>query len=218
MAAGMMVEAGQGNQLRIRRLKPDRHGAERFYRFLGAELTFHGGLAKSGETLRHRVSVNGQMEHGGTRLCSFEYVCQVGDELRLSVRDAQVGFFTRAELATGGGVRWNPAPAAPPPDTPWDGPHATPVRTSFRPAQVLAFTEGRPEDCFGPRWKPQRQADLAPRVSSGCLSMIHDVNQFHPRGGPWGRGLLRASATVRPDDWFFSAHFPNDPCMPDSLT
>ena len=49
------------------------------------------------------------------------------------------------------------------------------------------------------------------------MLFLDEVTDFDPRGGPWGRGYLRARSELAPDDWFFDGHFKNDPCMPGTL-
>jgi 3-hydroxymyristoyl/3-hydroxydecanoyl-(acyl carrier protein) dehydratase/1-acyl-sn-glycerol-3-phosphate acyltransferase len=49
------------------------------------------------------------------------------------------------------------------------------------------------------------------------MRLLDRVTEFDPRGGPWGRGYLRAESELHPDDWFLQGHFKNDPCMPGTL-
>ena len=49
------------------------------------------------------------------------------------------------------------------------------------------------------------------------LRMISDVNFYAPEGGPHGLGYIEGSIAVRPDFWFFDAHFLEDPVWPGSL-
>jgi acyl transferase domain-containing protein/3-hydroxymyristoyl/3-hydroxydecanoyl-(acyl carrier protein) dehydratase len=49
------------------------------------------------------------------------------------------------------------------------------------------------------------------------LRMIDRVDLFVPDGGPAGLGLVRASKDVNPEEWFFKAHFYQDPVWPGSL-
>src|SRR5207248_3797398 len=43
------------------------------------------------------------------------------------------------------------------------------------------------------------------------LRMIDDVELFVPDGGPHGLGYIRGKKVVNPVDWFFKAHFHQDP-------
>jgi acyl transferase domain-containing protein/3-hydroxymyristoyl/3-hydroxydecanoyl-(acyl carrier protein) dehydratase len=47
--------------------------------------------------------------------------------------------------------------------------------------------------------------------------MMDDVEVYAPNGGPRGLGFLRAVKQVDPDEWFFKAHFYQDPVWPGSL-
>ena len=47
--------------------------------------------------------------------------------------------------------------------------------------------------------------------------MIDRIDLFVPDGGPHGLGLIQGSKAVRPEEWFFKAHFHQDPVMPGSL-
>ncbi|MEU6253481.1 beta-ketoacyl synthase N-terminal-like domain-containing protein [Streptomyces sp. NPDC047043] len=218
MPAGLMVEAGQADLLLISRLGADlQDGAgDRVYRLLGCELTFHGSPPTPGETLSFEIRIVGHGEHDGVRLFFFEYDCHVGDELRLTVRDGQAGFFTDAELAGTGGVLWDPEAEAPntplPPQTQLHAPRGT-----FGPDAVRAFAEGRPYDCFGPRLRATRAHVCTPRIAADRMLLLGEVTELDPTGGPFGRGYLRAETPIGPEDWFFAGHFKDDPCMPGTL-
>jgi 3-hydroxymyristoyl/3-hydroxydecanoyl-(acyl carrier protein) dehydratase len=49
------------------------------------------------------------------------------------------------------------------------------------------------------------------------LRMIDRIELFVPDGGPHGLGYLKAGKDVDPDEWFFKAHFYQDPVTPGSL-
>jgi 3-hydroxymyristoyl/3-hydroxydecanoyl-(acyl carrier protein) dehydratase len=49
------------------------------------------------------------------------------------------------------------------------------------------------------------------------LRMIDDVEIFLPSGGPAGLGYIRGTKRVDPAEWFFKAHFYQDPVCPGSL-
>ncbi|WP_326696263.1 beta-ketoacyl synthase N-terminal-like domain-containing protein [Streptomyces sp. NBC_01754] len=218
MPAAMMIEAGQADLLLISWLGIDLlNRGERAYRLLGCELTYHGSRPEAGETLRYEIHIDRHARHGGIRLFFFHYDCYVGDELRLSVRNGQAGFFTKAELEDADGVRWDPATHPPAVDVPHDAPAVPCTRSSFTAEQVRAFVAGRPADCFGPGWDLARAHTRSPRPDGGRMRLLHEITAFDPAGGPWGRGYLRAETPVSPDDWYFEGHFENDPCMPGTL-
>jgi 3-hydroxymyristoyl/3-hydroxydecanoyl-(acyl carrier protein) dehydratase len=49
------------------------------------------------------------------------------------------------------------------------------------------------------------------------LRMIDRIDLFVPDGGPCGLGYINGSKDVDPDEWFFKAHFYQDPVTPGSL-
>ncbi len=56
-----------------------------------------------------------------------------------------------------------------------------------------------------------------PPYPDARLRMIDRIDLYLPAGGPAGLGLILGSKQVRPDDWFFQAHFYQDPVIPGSL-
>ncbi len=49
------------------------------------------------------------------------------------------------------------------------------------------------------------------------LRMVDQIDLFMPNGGPVGLGFIRGTKAVDPDEWFFKAHFYQDPVCPGSL-
>jgi acyl transferase domain-containing protein/3-hydroxymyristoyl/3-hydroxydecanoyl-(acyl carrier protein) dehydratase len=57
----------------------------------------------------------------------------------------------------------------------------------------------------------------APPFPDRMLRMIDRIQLFVPDGGPAGLGYLRGIKEVDPEEWFFTAHFYQDPVTPGSL-
>ncbi|MEM1244251.1 MAG: 3-hydroxyacyl-[acyl-carrier-protein] dehydratase FabA, partial [Pseudomonadota bacterium] len=49
------------------------------------------------------------------------------------------------------------------------------------------------------------------------LLMLDAISGFWPQGGKYNKGRLRAAKTIDPNEWFFKAHFFQDPVQPGSL-
>jgi 3-hydroxymyristoyl/3-hydroxydecanoyl-(acyl carrier protein) dehydratase len=70
---------------------------------------------------------------------------------------------------------------------------------------------------------PRSPEEPAPPIKPGLLlpgrayRMIDRIDAFVPDGGPSGLGFIRGSKAVDPADWFFAAHFHQDPVWPGSL-
>ena len=218
MPAGLMIESGQADLLLISWLGIDRHNrGERAYRLLGCELTYHGGLPKPGETLHYDIHVDGHARQGDVRMFFFHYDCRVGDTVRLSVRNGQAGFFSEAELEASMGILWSPAEGAPTETPRLDAGPATTDRRALSADQVELLREGDLSAALGDAFWQAQTHTRTPSIGRDHFAMFQRIDSFEPEGGPWGRGYLRATHEVRPDDWFFDGHFKNDPCMPGTL-
>ncbi|MEV6823359.1 hypothetical protein [Amycolatopsis sp. NPDC051102] len=217
VAPALLAEFGQGNILLLSWLGVDlRTSGEQVYRMLDCEVTHHGSPPGAGDTVDFETTVEGVAEHGGVLLASFRADCRVNGAPRLTVRHARAGFFARHELGGGAGIAWRPE-AEPVPQGPLDPPRRSATRSAFGPHQVRALLDGRPADCFGGEWGQTRSHVRTPRIAGGRLRALDEVTALDWTGGPWGRGHLRAESAIVPDEWYFAAHFEDDPCMPGSL-
>ncbi|MCC7123449.1 MAG: hypothetical protein IT178_01270 [Acidobacteria bacterium] len=219
MPTGILIESGQADLFLISWLGIDlQDRGERVYRLLGCELTFHGGLPGIGDTLRYEIHIDSHARHGDIGLFFFHYDCWTGGDLRLSVRQGQAGFFTDEELAESAGVLWNPEEDAPAADAPLDPPRpgVTPA-SSYDDARVLDFAKGDVVSAFGSAFVRAASHTRTPRIPGGQMHLFDRVDELDVKGGPWGRGYMRATLDIHPDQWFFPGHFKNDPCMPGTL-
>ncbi len=218
MPGGIFIESGQADLMLISWMGADFHNkGERVYRLLGCTLTFGGDLPKPGETLQYDIHVDGHAKHDAVRLFFFHYDCRIDGEVRLSVRDGQAGFFTEQELADSDGILWTPEGAEILAHPRLEAPDQLTTHRSFSRAQIEAFAQGRPWECFGEGFEHSQTHSHTPTIQGGRMLFLEEVTQFDPEGGPWSRGYLRARTPVKPDDWYFAGHFKNDPCMPGTL-
>ncbi len=230
MPAGVMIEAGQADLMLISYLGVDAHNrGERVYRLLGCELTYHGDLPRVGDTLRFDIALDGHAAQGDVRLMFFHYDCVNTDKRgnarpQLSVRQGQAGFFTDAELAESAGCLWTPETQALVPKPTLDAPLVECQLTALDQTQVRAFAAGDTAGCFGAGFEWALTHTRSPCIANGVVNAAKDstllldrVTELAVQGGPWQRGYLRAELDIYPDQWFFSGHFKNDPCMPGTL-
>ncbi|MFB9908559.1 beta-ketoacyl synthase N-terminal-like domain-containing protein [Allokutzneria oryzae] len=212
---GLMVETGQGTLVLMSWLGADLgHPGDRNYRLLDAELTYLGSPARAGEVISCEVNVDGHSEYDGLIIFACRYDYWVGEELRVTVR-SRSGLFTDEALASSPGVPWNPSDHVPAAGAPLDIPVNACAPRKFGPQEMLAFANGRAADCFG---QPEmRSHTSSPRLGGERTWLLHEVTEFDPAGGPWGRGYLRVETPVADDAWFFDGHFRDDPCMPGNL-
>jgi acyl transferase domain-containing protein/3-hydroxymyristoyl/3-hydroxydecanoyl-(acyl carrier protein) dehydratase len=220
MPAGVTVESGQCDLTLISYLGADfQNRGKRVYRLLGCDLMYYGDPPKVGDTLCYQIHVDGHANLGDTRIFFFRYDCRIDGELRLSVRNAQAGFFSDEELANSGGVLWDPRTGEHKPDARAnvDPPAVVCSRREFSIEQVKAFSLGKVYECFGPGFERACTHSKTPKIQSGMMLLIDKVTEFDPRGGPWERGYLRIENKIPDDAWYLTCHFKNDPCMPGTL-
>lgn len=65
--------------------------------------------------------------------------------------------------------------------------------------------------------RPEAYCSGSARLATRFLLMLDRVVHFDAEGGAKGLGALRAEKDVDPDEWFFKAHFFQDPVQPGSL-
>jgi 3-hydroxymyristoyl/3-hydroxydecanoyl-(acyl carrier protein) dehydratase len=111
------------------------------------------------------------------------------------------GFFTNEALADQKGIQRPDAATAV---------TATDERVLLEPVALDDEAPLTPED---PHFSTV--TDLA--LPAKALRMIDRIEAFQPHGGARGLGWLLASKRIDPQEWFFKAHFHQDPVCPGSL-
>ncbi|MCD6586719.1 MAG: hypothetical protein J7K96_13255, partial [Desulfobacteraceae bacterium] len=220
MPAGITVESGQCDLTLVSYLGADfQNKGKRVYRLLGCDLVYYGEPPRVGDTLCYQIHVDGHANIGETRIFFFRYDCRINGELRMSVRNAQAGFFSDEELGASGGILWTPESGdhKPEGDAIVDPPVAECMRNKFSIDQVRAFSEGRVFECFGPGFELAQTHSKTPKIQSGKMLLLDQITRFDPKGGPWGRGYLKVENIIPSDAWYLACHFKNDPCMPGTL-
>lgn len=190
---------------------------ERRTRLIGCEFMLHESLVKPDSTITSELTVDGHVNNGEMWLTYFHIDCYAAGQKCLTVRKGQLGFFTKAELHGAHGVKWDAKTARFNVDARRDTPVVVCEHRSFTKEQVSLFSKGRTAECFGNGYEKAFTHTRSPRIQSGEMLMIDEVECFDPQGGPWGLGYLKAKKALKPDEWFFLCHFHNDPVMPGLL-
>jgi acyl transferase domain-containing protein/3-hydroxymyristoyl/3-hydroxydecanoyl-(acyl carrier protein) dehydratase len=218
MPAGIVVESGQADLTLASWMGIDfLNKGDRVYRLLGCDLSYHGTLPKPGDTLSYEIHIDSHAQVGDVRLFFFHYDCHVNGELRLKVRNGQAGFFTDQELADSQGILWAAETAEVQSDARLDAPKVECEHREFSAEQVKAFAEGDVLACFGKGFELAQTHTRTPKIQSGKMQLLQQVDDFDPQGGPWGRGYLKVTNDLSSDDWYLHGHFKNDECMPGTL-
>jgi PfaB family protein len=165
------------------------------FRNLDGEGVQHSTVHPDAGTLTTRARLTKTSGAGGMILQEFDLEVWRGDALVYRGRTG-FGFFPGTALAQQVGVRG----AAP-------------------------WWRGAPTEGFAlPRCDPKNPSDAAGAapgrgltLPSVAWSMVDRVLTLDLAGGPHGKGLVVGTKRVDPDEWFFRAHFFQDPVMPGSL-
>lgn len=146
-------------------------------------------------TLVTRARLSKTSQAGGMILQEFELEV-LHDGAPVYLGQTGFGFFPAAALAAQVGLRGAAA---------WGGDGGAGPREYPRTGPVT------PEAATG----PFTSRGLA--LPATALSMIDRIESLDVRGGPAGLGSITGTKRVDPEEWFFRAHFFQDPVMPGSL-
>jgi len=169
---------------------------DQHFRNLDGEAALHGNVYGTEGPVRTRARLLQASAAGDMLIQHYAFEVRQADTL-IYEGQTSFGFFTPEALANQTGLPASDRPPAP--------------TLSDKPGRFLEdIAPLSPDD---PRPRPSG----APIWPSRALRMIDRIEDFDPQGGPHGLGYVRGSKTVHPAEWFFKAHFFQDPVCPGSL-
>ncbi len=160
------------------------------FRNLDGTGAMHAEVLPDAGVLRTRAKITSISRSAGMIIESFEVECFVGDTLVYDMKTV-FGFFPAEALAAQKGL---PIPEA----------------------DKEAFSQSSP-DVVDLRTGRGRCFEGGARLPERSLLMLDRVVDRQPTGGVAGLGRYRAEKDVNPGEWFFKAHFFQDPVQPGSL-
>ena len=171
------------------------------FRNLDGQAILYRDIPSVNQTLKIRCRMTKVSQAGDIIIESFEFQVWGYDQL-IYDGNTVFGFFTSDALADQKGVQ---------------------VADSLRITKGLETEEEvrgiilpdetplTPSDSIGP------SSPFGLTMPSKALQMIDCIETCQPHGGPHGLGYLRATKKIDPEEWFFKAHFFQDPVCPGSL-
>ena len=160
------------------------------FRNLGATATIHSNIDPSDKRLLTYATCTQNTKSADMIIQSYQFeICRPDGRLVYSA-ETNFGFFTKSSLASQKGLSSNLYDVLPDENI-WDD------RLEALNDKHL-FTQDDP--MFQNAWR---------RIAS--------VASWDEREGRYGRGRLIATQNIEPRDWYFNAHFYEDPVMPGSL-
>jgi 3-oxoacyl-(acyl-carrier-protein) synthase/3-hydroxymyristoyl/3-hydroxydecanoyl-(acyl carrier protein) dehydratase/1-acyl-sn-glycerol-3-phosphate acyltransferase len=160
------------------------------FRNLDGTATWHVEVLPTAGTLRTVVHIKSVSASAGMIIEGFDVECFLGDTLVYTMNTV-FGFFPKAAFENQVGI------------VPTDEERAALIAASDF---AVDLTE-----------RPAKYCEEAPRLPKPMLLMLDRVTGFWPNGGAHGKGRLRGEKDVDPGEWFFKAHFFQDPVQPGSL-
>jgi len=170
------------------------------FRNLGGNAVLHHMVFPEEKTMTIRARMTKVSEAAEMIIEHFDFMVLQDSETIYS-GDTYFGFFTKQALAQQVGIRNAEKTAYHPPND------------ELRNSRSFIFDDEAP--LFPEDPGMDRAFSLA--MPAKALRMIDRIDTFVPDGGPKGLGFIRGIKKVDPDEWFFNAHFFQDPVCPGSL-
>ncbi len=172
------------------------------FRNLGGSGVLHRQVTPAAGTLTMRCRMTKVSEAADMIIENFDFEVLAGDE-PVYTGDTYFGFFSAEALNEQKGVG-----------------HADPLVKAMLP--YSGTTDGARALSMDPPHTPESATDVpvsADRLAlpGKALMMIDRIEASLPEGGASGLGYIRGLKQVDPDEWFFKAHFHQDPVCPGSL-
>jgi 3-oxoacyl-(acyl-carrier-protein) synthase/3-hydroxymyristoyl/3-hydroxydecanoyl-(acyl carrier protein) dehydratase len=170
------------------------------FRNLGGRAVLHRNIPQDAGTLSVRCRLTNASVAGDMIIEHFDFrVLQAGRPVYEGT--SYFGFFSEESLANQVGIRTRPYPAA--------GEDAGGSFCFQEKAPIY------PDDDSDDSVDSVDGSTL--KMPSKALQMVDCVNFYQQQGGSHGLGRILGSKPVDPDEWFFKAHFFQDPVWPGSL-
>ncbi|MFZ1984518.1 MAG: polyketide-type polyunsaturated fatty acid synthase PfaA, partial [Desulfatitalea sp.] len=170
------------------------------FRNLGGKGTLHGHLHSGDRTLTMRTRITKVSEATDMIIEEFDFEV-LTDRTALYTGTTNFGFFTAQALGQQVGLRDS---------------RYTPDTADLSHTCNRTLTDEPPlVPDAAPKGEIVRPNGLC--MPAKALRMIDAIDCFNPTGGPHGLGYVRGYKKVDPAEWFFKAHFFQDPVCPGSL-
>ena len=161
-----------------------------YFRNLDGTGTLHYELKPNDGTLTTRVTIKTISHSGGMIIEGFDVLCTVGSQ-KVYTLTTVFGFFPKKALENQIGLNNDAEQLAG-----FSMPENIGIDLTARPTRYFGGTAALP---------------------AASLCMLDRITCFVPDGGSKGLGFLRGEKEVDPSEWFFKAHFFQDPVQPGSL-
>ncbi|MEC7947685.1 MAG: 1-acyl-sn-glycerol-3-phosphate acyltransferase [Myxococcota bacterium] len=166
------------------------------FRNLDGTGTLHGELLRDAGTMRTQVTITNISKSAGMIIESFDVNCFLDDDADpVYTLQTVFGFFPLAAFENQAGL--------PTDDAQRD------LLQRVDPSGAPFFVDMTTQ--------PAKYCGGEPRLARPMLNMLDRISGYWPDAGAAGLGQARGEKDVTSDEWFFKAHFFQDPVQPGSL-
>ena len=170
------------------------------FRNLGGKATLYREILPDAETLLIKSRLTQTSEAADMIIEHYEFEVRQGVH-KLYAGNTYFGFFTAEALAQQEGIRKADLQVYKP------GPEES---ESSRTAELIDYAPLSPLD-------PEYDRDSGLVLPARAIRMVDRIETYLPQGGFKKLGFIRGSKRVDSREWFFKAHFYQDPVCPGSL-
>ncbi len=170
------------------------------FRNLGGQAILFSEFSASLRTVSVKSRLTKAAEAGDMIIEHFDFEVWHRDQ-KIYAGNTNFGFFTLEALAVQEGIR----------DA--DKQAYVPTRAELQRSRPHEFHDRPP---LSPH-DPERISTRGLSLPAKAIRMIDRIEAYIPDGGPEGLGYVRGTKRVDPREWFFDAHFYQDPVLPGSL-
>jgi 3-hydroxymyristoyl/3-hydroxydecanoyl-(acyl carrier protein) dehydratase len=171
--------------------QPEIAGKDLVFRNLDGKAVQHRAVAATDRTIRTKTTLTSVSVMGEIIIVKFDVVSSI-DEKPVFSMNTVFGFFDTGSMKSQKGL---------------------PI--SVEEQKNLALPHNREIDLMVFPDKYFRNSTAC--LPSSKILMIDRIASCYPQGGKYGKGYIKAEKTVVKSDWFFKAHFFQDPVQPGSL-
>lgn len=173
-------------------LDPESARQDLVYRNLDGQVHHRREVTPHHQCITTEVKLTSVSRAGGMIVHQFDLRCFLDDQLLLT-GSTVFGFFPPDAMVNQKGF----------------GARQDDLARLRQPADDAIELASRPRSLFDPT--------SSLRLPEDPLLMIERITGFWPQGGRQGLGAIRTERCIRADDWYFRAHFFQDPVQPGSL-
>ena len=170
------------------------------FRNLDGRVILHANIYPMSQTLTTRARLKKISEAGDMIIEEFDF-CVLTSGKPVYEGNANFGFFTEKALQQQAGIRDAEINAY------------TPASAELQKGISDILEDKPPLSPHDNKWDPESGLTMPAKA----LRMIDRIDNWIPAGGPAGLGFIRATKRIHSEEWYFKAHFYQDPVCPGSL-